>query len=591
MSNYNYLKIDFYGQFNADTIHKLTYPEPFNPMAGTAAQLWLNPITDPRVLRTLFPLAKYGYRVHRDANGTYFSYLTRYERDARQGYVAITVMIGAQYESIINGKAIFNLLNLLKTNVLDTNNITAAAVEQCLIASNMPAISATAPHISAVPSRSQQAFRVYSSNDELHDIFQFPKQQEYDQYGEVFLINKLWCNSSVPGVALLTSPIIKTYSVTCPANVQCDSTTQTGMTLTITYTKPGYAPLTVPVTVNGINNQYVRYQGATITILTPGDLPFKQRMNVRVRVNGYNYSDNSLRATVGGASAHYSSLLGAYTADVNPETLAQADINVDVNIDDPLLERTGKSQHRAKMLQWLAPIIGLLAGAAIAGALTWFLMKDNGDSSNAQAKHGIAAIADSTIMHDINYMNDNKTWHLDSLNDEGYKKLAEEVKKGDVDKLLELTGKLIGDLNNNGIGVGEHLTKIYNIKRETVKHNPDVAKHILMSCYNPSTTTLNIEKVANELSQRINTSVTPQGSPNDNSAPGNNDARDNGSGIAGDHPTLERPSPTPTGGNGFPQDGGARVSRGGTQEHGHPTNNPLSPHPRQFPNGGQNIND
>ncbi len=212
MSHYNYLKIDFYGQFNDDTIHKLTYPEPFNPMEASAL-VWLNPITDPRAIRTLFPLAKYGYRVHRDANGTYYSLLTRYERDARQGCVAITVMIGAQHESVINGKAIFDLLNLLKTNVLDTDNITATAVEHCLIASKMPLIDVAPISIAAVPSLSGQAMRVYGSNEHLYEIFQFPKQQEYDQYGEVFLINKFWCHDSVPGVALLTSPIIKTHNV------------------------------------------------------------------------------------------------------------------------------------------------------------------------------------------------------------------------------------------------------------------------------------------------------------------------------------------------------------------------------------------
>ena len=47
MSNYDYLKIDFYGQFNADTIHKLTYPEPYNPM-DSSSQVLLNPITDHR---------------------------------------------------------------------------------------------------------------------------------------------------------------------------------------------------------------------------------------------------------------------------------------------------------------------------------------------------------------------------------------------------------------------------------------------------------------------------------------------------------------------------------------------------------------
>ena len=420
MSPYNYLKIDFYGQFNDDTIHKLTYPEPFNPI-DAASQLWLSPITDPRAIRTLSPMAKYGYRVHRDINGTYFSLLTRYERDARRGYVAITVMIAAQYESLIDGKAIFNLLNLLKTNVLDTNNITAVAVEQCLGASNMPSKNVAPPSITPVQSSSQQALRVYSSNEELCDIFQFPGQAEYDLYGEVFLINKLWCNSTVPGVTLITSPIIKTYSVAMPEGVTCESTTQTGNILNITYHKPGYAPLVIPVTINGINNQYVHYQGATINILTPIDLPFKQRVSMRVRINGHSYSDNSVRATVGGEAMHYSSQHGAYSTLVTKQALTEGNIKVSVNIDDPLLDPTGKSQHQAVVFKWLMALLSFVMGAAIAAGITWMLMKDNGGNEAAKQPQAIEK-ADTThcasTNRDLNHKSENSTWQLDSLKSE-----------------------------------------------------------------------------------------------------------------------------------------------------------------------------
>ena len=504
MSNYNYLKIDFYGQFNADTIHKLTYPEPFNPM-GSSTQLWLNPITDPRVIRTLFPMAKYGYRVHRDSNGTYFSYLTRYERDARQGYVAITVMISAQYESLINGKAIFNLLNLLKTNVLDTDNITAEGVQQCLIASQMPTTNVAPPRISQVQNRSQQAFRVYGSNEELYDIFQFPKQAEYDQYGEVFLINKFWCNNTVPGVALLTSPIIKTYSVTKPDNVKCDSTTQTGKTLNIIYNKPGYAPLTIPLTINGVNNQYVRYDGANITILTPDDLPFKQRMNVKVRVNGYSYNDSTVRASVGGVPLHYSSQLSAYTADVTKETLSEGDIKVVVNVDDPLLDPSGKSQRRAAIFKWMVPILALLLGAAIGAGVTWFLMKDNNqnsDNETAEEQTHVAIDNDSTELAnqniDIKYMKKNNTWVIDSLKSEKYKDFAKAIKNGDVNKILKVTEELRKHSQNNQ-SINGYLLKT----PELISQNLDSAKVVLKNL-DPKSNIIDLVRINNELSSKIN---------------------------------------------------------------------------------------
>ena len=510
MSNYNYLKIDFYGQFNDDTIHKLTYPEPFKPMVTTRTPiafaqekesvLWLNPITDPRAIRTLFPMAKYAYKVHRDTNGTYFSLLTRYERDARQGYVAITVMIVAQYESLINGQMIFNLLNLLKTNVLDTNDITAEAVEQCLIASQMPTINVAPPRITQVQNRNQQAFRMYNSNEELYDIFQFPQQKEYDQYGEVFLVNKFWCNNTVPGVALLTSPIIKTYNVSKPANVICDSTTQTGNTLNITYKKPGFAPLSIPVTINGIDNQYVHYKGTDIIILTPDDLQFKQRVNIRVRINGYNYSDDSVRASVGGAPTQFSSLLNAYSADVTKEMLSEGDIKVSVNIDDPLLDPTGKSQQAAKIHKWLLTILSFVLGAVIASGITWFLMKDNG--AETIKNKPLIEITDTTTAsnetHDINYMKANMKWQLDSLKSVRYQNFAKAINDGNVDDFLT-TVEALAKGNNT---INELLPKI----AEKVKQDRETAKGILK---NPdaNVNTIDLEAIFKELNTKINKAV------------------------------------------------------------------------------------
>lgn len=501
MSNYNYLKIDFYGQFNDDTIHKLTYPEPFNPMDASSL-LWLNPITDPRAIRTLFPMAKYGYKIHRDANGAYYSLLTRYERDARQGYVAITVMIGAQYESVINGKAIFNLLNLLKTNVLDTDNITATAVEHCLIACQMPTLNVAPLSITQVQNRSQQAFRVYNSNEELYDIFQFPKQSEYDQYGEVFLINKFWCNNSVQGLALLTSPIIKTYNVIKSSNVTCDSTTQTGNALNITYNKAGFAPLTIPVTINGIDNQYLRYEDANITILTPEDLPFKQRMNVKVRVNGYTYNDNLVRASVAGKPMHYSAELEAYTANVTTETLSEADIKVSVNIDDPLLDPTGKSQRRAAITKWLIPILSFILGAAIAGSVTWLFMKDKGSTDTTEQNPATIVNDSKTIINenfDIKYMNENQVWQLDSLKSPRFKNFATAISNGDVQEFM----KGIESLKKDKKPVNPVLESI----AEKIKQNPETAKEVLKNSDNK---TIDLERISNELSSKINKAVEAQ---------------------------------------------------------------------------------
>lgn len=483
MTNYNYLKIDFYGQFNSDTIHKFTYPEPYNPMGG-ASQVWLNPITDPRALRTHFPLAKYAFRIHRDRNGIYYSYLTKYEKDARQGYVAITVMIGSQYESFINGVAIFNLLNLLKTKVLDTENFTAPAVEQCLAECHMPAQNVAPIRVTPLQPTGGQAFRVYSTNDELTDIFQFPKQIEYDKYGDVFLVNKFWCNSSVPGLALLSSPIIKTYNIVKPASVSCDNSIQTGKTLSVTYNKPGFAPLTVPIVINGTNNQYMKYEGATLTILVPDNLPFKQRVNIRVSVNGVNYSDSKVSAAIGNEPLRYSPQTNAYSAEVSQQALSGSDIKLSVNVNDPSLEpyhvSSRRMQKESPLKKWLIPLIAFLVGSLLAGGLTWFLMRDSGDEAVIVEKQQDKQTPDDATTKqneedDIKYMKEENTWVLDSLKSDRYKAFFNDIKNGNIDEIVNMA-KYLQNLQEDNQKVNGFLISIANALDDA---QPDAVKSIL----------------------------------------------------------------------------------------------------------------
>ena len=542
MTNYNYLKIDFYGQFNADTIHKFTYPEPYNPMGGSS-QVWLNPITDPRALRTHFPMAKYAYRIHRDSNGIYYSYITKYEKDTRQGYVVITVMIGSQYELLINGKAIFNLLNLLKAKVLDTENFTAQAVEQCLAECRMPVQNVTPVRITPLQPLSAQAFRVYNTNDELIDIFQFPKQAEYEKYGEVFLVNKFWCNSSVPGVALLSSPIIKTYNVIKPASVSCDNSVKTGDTLNITYSKPGFAPLTVPVMINGISNQYMKYEGATLTILVPDNLPFKQRVNMRVSVNGISYSDSKVSASLGGEPLRYNPQLGAYSAEVSQQALSGSDIKLSVSVNDTSLEPYRSASRRSQQSsspKWLLPLIAFLAGVLLAGGLTWFFMRDSGDSnSSAPVIENQNQPVDSVTLQneeqDIKYMKENNVLKLDELKSEKYKQFFQDVKSGNIDAIVNT----VNDLLSSNKEVNDNLVKL---SKAVKSGQQDKVRSILAAGDN---NVIDLEKLLHSIeASGNNEAVAPASDRDDDSyipgSGGNNAARRDAGNINQNNANLNR---------------------------------------------------
>lgn len=514
MSNYDYLKIDFYGQFNADTIHKLTYPEPYNPM-DSSSQVWLNPITDPRSMRTLFPVAKHGYRIHRDSNGTYYSFITRYERDSRQGYVAITVMIGAKYESIISGKNIYDLLNILKTDVLDNDNFTVEAVEQCLEACNMPQHRVQPMRFMPVEPNWKQAFRVYSTNAELYDIFQFPDQADYDQYGEVFFISKFWCNNSVPGVDLLTSNIIKTYTVSKPSNVACEGSVKTGETINLTYTKPGFAPLVIPITVSGINNQFLHYEGATIKVLEPKDLPFKQRVNIKVNINGNSYTDSKVNASIGGELLRYSSEIGAYTTEVTREALDSAEIPIGINVFDPSIDpERMQSKKDSIARRWLIPLLTFLLGVLVGGAVTWFLMRNNtkeNDSDNKATVETSTSVTsaqsqkstDSTQPDevkleedDINYMKHEKEWNADNIKSTKYKKFFANLINGNVEDVI----KTVDELKSNNKPINVFLKGIVDLAIQ----NPKITKTVLRTNDGKS---INLKDKLKDLRKKINEEV------------------------------------------------------------------------------------
>ena len=477
MSNYNYLKIDFYGQFHADTIHKLTYPEPYNPNMGTA-MMWLNPIKDPRNMRTLFPTAQYGYKLHRDNNGVYYSLLTKYKEDTREGYISITVMVGQQYEGQISGKAIFNLLNMLKTNVLDANNFTVEAVEQCLRDCQLPAINAMPMRISPVSNIPSSALRTYTTNEELYDIFLFPRQPDYSRFGDIFLINKAWCAAGVPaGVTLLTNPLIRTYKVVKPAGVQCDDSTQTGKSLMITYTKPGFAPLTIPVSINGVGNQYVQYEGSRITVKVPADLPFKQRVNVVVRVNGKLYNDSKVTASLGNETLQYNSQQGAYSAEVSQAALADGDVRFTINVNDPTLVNKNSAmaanayqqpsrrryddydddEEENTTKKWMMPLLAFLLGALIFGAVAYFLMRGDGDENSGDNKVPTEQVDNNP---DLEYLKKNDIWTINNIQSDKYKELFNSIKNGNVNTFMNLAGEYINLPTDKCNGL---VKKIYDI--------------------------------------------------------------------------------------------------------------------------------
>ena len=493
MANYNYLKIDFYGQFDNDTIHKLTYPEPYN-RANVSATAWLNPIKDYRNnMRTMFPAVTTCYKIHLDSNGVYYSMIFKNADDTRGGYVMITTMISNNYTRLIDGEAILSLLNLLKRKVVDAKSFTPSTVESCLVASGIPQQQAAMPVITPISGAAPSiAYRTFATNDELMDLFQFPRQADYNRFADVFIVPQQEVSQAVPTSATkLTAPIKRTYNVLKPASVQVKGLPETGNQLNVTYTKPGFQPIAIVVPVNGVNNPYASYKKGTITILEPENLPFKQMVSLRVKVNNRSYSDQKVMAQIGSVPLKYAN--GAYVAELTPAQLAGAEVKMTVDVNDPNWVTKSSEKNNAREMyyqhnnpydyrvdnypawkKWLFPLLALLAGVAIGvgGLLLWDKYIEDSSEAPVTKNENIEGQESENensyySEEELNYMKTNDVWNKDTLaHCQAYHNLCDAISNGDVERFLKLATDYLSAGNPNG-----YLQQIVNAI-DSIKDDP-----------------------------------------------------------------------------------------------------------------------
>ena len=540
MANYNYLKIDFYGQFDNDTIHKLTYPEPYN-RANVSATAWLNPIKDYRNnMRTMFPAVTTCYKIHLDSNGVYYSMIFKNADDTRGGYVMITTMISNNYTRLIDGEAILSLLNLLKRKVVDAKSFTPSTVESCLVASGIPQQQAAMPVITPISGAAPSiAYRTFATNDELMDLFQFPRQADYNRFADVFIVPQQQVSQAVPTSATkLTAPIKRTYNVLKPASVQVQGVPETGNQLNVTYTKPGFQPIAIVVPVNGVNNPYASYKKGTITILEPENLPFKQMVSLRVKVNNRSYSDQKVMAQIGSVPLKYAN--GAYVAELTPAQLAGAEVKMTVDVNDPnWVTKSSEKNNAGEMYyqhnnpydyrvddypvwkKWLFPLLALLAGVAIGvgGLLLWDkYIEDSSEETvteTANSEGDESAFKDNPYYNNggLYYMKTNDVWNKDTLSYcQAYQDLCDAISDGNVDRFLELAQDYLSAESYNG-----YVEQIFNFV-DSIKDDPTAVDNASSAFVNNSQPSINLKAIRDQLLSRSQGASSNIGS---NSAIGN----------------------------------------------------------------------
>ena len=294
MSDYGYIRVDFHGQFvsasgASDTIHRFVYPVPKSNV-DVPSNWWLDPITDPRNEIRLFNGAESCYKLLINGYGTYYSLITRNRRDARGGMVLITVMVEKGYR--IDGKQMVELLDMLKTEMLDADQWGNDIVERCLDAFGFVPSQTAADIVSRLPSAGvspPQAIRFYSTPEEMADFFSFPEQNAYRSYpgGILFALKQYELQQAV--VPIITSPLQRMFRIVKPKNCLVTGASSSlvieGTKLRIVFGKDKFVSKPVIVVV-GSDDDLLRYQGGYMIVTENERVMYYMPLVVKVMQNG-----------------------------------------------------------------------------------------------------------------------------------------------------------------------------------------------------------------------------------------------------------------------------------------------------------------
>ena len=294
MGNYNYIKVDFFGQFvsasgASDTIHKFTYPVPKSTV-DEPSNWWLDPITDPRNEIRLFNNAESCYKLLSNGYGTYYSLITRNRRDARGGMVLITVMVEKGYR--VDGKKMVKLLELLKTEMLEADQWSNDIVEQCLAESGFEPSQAAVPAPSRQPSAGMnpaRAIRLYVAPEDMEGYFSFPEQDAYKAYPGGILFAQGQYKPLQAVVPIITSQLQRMFRIIKPKNCHVTGTASSlvkeGTPLRLTFKKDNLLSKPVKVVV-GQPDALVSYSGSDMIITEKEGIVYYFPLLVKVSQDG-----------------------------------------------------------------------------------------------------------------------------------------------------------------------------------------------------------------------------------------------------------------------------------------------------------------
>lgn len=302
MSDFNYIKVSLYGQFQGELRTEMKFPS-----ASAADPSSKLTVFNPTKVLDQFVNARECYALWQTVNGSYYGLVTRNPLDPTSGAMLLTIKV--PHGIILSGRHIMQAFSNLRKVIVDDHQYTDEAVVDALRAADLPknptvieGLARREEELLGDPENQPKAtgYRTYMSGHELDTILSFPYQDDSRKYRRVLIVSATASLQPGARIARITSSVKRRFWVLCPAGVTASpEEVIEGERLTLTFTKAGFNTTTESV-VAGATSPYLKYDGAVIKVKSPSEsgLAFKRRVRLDVKsakggaVHGYTITVN-----------------------------------------------------------------------------------------------------------------------------------------------------------------------------------------------------------------------------------------------------------------------------------------------------------
>lgn len=300
----DYIKVDLFGQNNDDTSHLYTFPDKVtNQYSYSEKTQWVVPIMDPRgIFQSVCNTGASCYVLMRHENGTYYSYIERNEGDSRGGLLMLTIFIARGHSG--DGASILDTLKRLRNILIVKKEYNYPAIESCV--GNIE----DRPNYRIFPERrysqpisenTQQtavAYRTYSNDTELVDLFSFTFQSEYENYDKLIIVNSKDIKEGI-SIPRIVAPVVKHYNIRSAEDaIASNSFVTENEPFTITYSKKDCCKQQIELTIKGNHDKYYSVVGNEVRIKSAAEagVNFNKKFEFRATAIGDFYKEIDIRS-------------------------------------------------------------------------------------------------------------------------------------------------------------------------------------------------------------------------------------------------------------------------------------------------------